>query len=90
MLRRILACLALFTGLAALGSTAQASIVDAINCEVGVSAQAADDSADERRACEEEAGKSTRRDPGKSGQPAKRMRKYFRPPVLFGVDRAYE
>ena len=90
MLRRLLACLALITGLAAVAAPANASVVEALSCEVGVSLDAHDSDAEERRMCEEDPAKSSRREPGKATAPAKRMRRVAKPPVLFGIDRAFE
>lgn len=90
MLRRFFACLALLTGLVAVGAPANASIVDVLNCEVGVAADTADDSAEERRSCPVEDAGNRADDPGKDDKPAKRAKRVVRPPVLYGVDRALE
>ena len=90
MLSRILACFALLTGLSAIGATANASIVEALQCEIGVSADAQDDTSEDHRACEEEVAKNPRGEQGKASNPAKREKRYIRPPILFGVDRAHE
>ena len=90
MLRRILACFALVTGLTAIGAPVNASIVEALQCEIGVTADAHDDNAEERRICEEETAKNPRRERGETTKPAKRSKRYIRPPILFGVDRAHE
>lgn len=90
MLRRLLTCLALITGLAAFAAPANASVVEALTCEVGQSLDAHDSDAEERRMCEEETAKASRREPGKTNTPNKRTRRVVKPPVLFGVDRAFE
>lgn len=89
MLRRLLACLVLLTGLAAVAAPGSASIVEEVTCEAGVAMgdEQADISASS--VCREP-GTETRRGPEKSSTPAKRSRPVSRPPVLFGIDRAYE
>jgi hypothetical protein len=90
MLRRLFACLALLTGLVAVSTSAHTSIVEALNCEIGVSAESADDSAEEHRNCSHEEAGNRAEDPGKDEKPAKRTKRVLRPPVLYGIDRAHE
>lgn len=90
MLRRFLACLALLTGLVAVGAPANASIVTSLDCEIGMAADSADDAADERRTCHHDSEHEADHDEDKQSKPAKRNKRVIRPPVLFGVDRAFE
>lgn len=89
MFRRLLACLVLLTGLAAVAAPGSASIVEEVTCEAGVAL--GDEQADiSANAVCRDSGTETRREPEKSPAPAKRTRPVIRPPVLFGIDRAYE
>ncbi|MFZ9394687.1 MAG: hypothetical protein ACO25F_01330 [Erythrobacter sp.] len=90
MLRRFFACLALLTGLIAVGTPANASISDILNCEIGVAADAENDDVEDRRPCPAEEAGNRAEDPGKDDKPAKRAKRVVRPPVLYGVDRALE
>lgn len=90
MLGRFLTCLALLTGLAAFGAPANASVLEALNCEIGVAADTAEDHADDRRPCREDESSSRPDEADRADKPAKRVKRVLRPPVLFGIDRAYE
>lgn len=90
MFGRFLACLALLTGLAAVGTPANASVVEALNCEIGFSADAADVQSDDGRRCDHEDAGCGADEADKAKQPAKRSKRVIRPPVLYGIDRAYE
>ena len=90
MTRRLLALIAFLTGLAALAAPANASVFDAIDCEVGVAADADGFDATEDSMCSDSGVDGTKREPGKKAAPNKRAKRVFRPPVLFGIDRAHE
>lgn len=90
MIARLLACLVLFTGLAAVGTPASASVTEALSCEIGVAADAMEGSVDDRRACHHEDAGNHADEADKTQKPAKRTRRVLRPPVLYGIDRAYE
>ena len=90
MFGRFLACLALLTGLVAVSAPAHASIADMLDCEIGVTADMADASGDDRRTCHRDEAGSQADEGDKSQKPAKRARRVVRPPVLYGIDRAYE
>ena len=90
MTRRLLALIALFTGLAALAAPGSASVLDAIDCEIGVSASHADSDISDECLSSESGVDGTKREPGKKAAPHKRIKRVYRPPVLFGIDRAHE
>ncbi|MBO6609233.1 hypothetical protein [Altererythrobacter sp.] len=91
MLRRLLACFALLTGLVAVTSPAHASVSDLLDCEIGITMDAADDAADDDRTCHHNREEAEEADDGdKAGKPAKRSKRVLRLPVLYGVDRAHE
>ncbi|KUO51396.1 MAG: hypothetical protein APF82_11205 [Sphingomonadales bacterium BRH_c42] len=89
MLRRLLACLVLVTGLAAVAAPGSAAAIEDVACEAGLSSDT-EQAADSVLAVCRDSGAETRREPEKSSAPAKRTRPVVRPPVLFGIDRAYE
>ncbi|OZA91883.1 MAG: hypothetical protein B7X57_09390 [Erythrobacter sp. 34-65-8] len=90
MFRRLLACLALLTGLAAIGTPANAAFAETLSAQVGVSKAASGTPAAERRECSAQRGTN----------PAKRdvapQCKHRRaivitiPTVQYGPDRALE
>lgn len=90
MLSRLLACLALLTGLAAFGVPAIAGVVDTAAAQVEVAYNSADSQRAERRPCQ------ARRSATPSAQPARspcRIRKplvIYVPAVLLGPDRSRE
>jgi len=91
MLRRLLACFALLTGLVAVTSPAHASVSNLLDCEIGITIDAADDKADDSRTCHHNPDEADEADDGdKARKPAKRSKHMLRLPVLYGVDRAHE
>ena len=90
MRRQLLALLALLTGLAALGTPAHASVAEALSCEIGVSAHDEDGLQQERQICPDGEVHTPAKRPGELEKPSKKYKRILRPPVLFGVDRAYE
>ncbi len=90
MLRRLLACIALISGLAAIGAPAHASVAQAVSLEAGSGVLSSDTVQDERIECADDSARPSRSDPGKAASPNQRSRQIVRPPVLFGVDRAHE
>ena len=91
MLRRLLACFALLTGLVAVTSPAHASVANLLDCEIGITIDAADEKADDSRVCHHNADEAEESDDGsKARKPAKRSKRVLRLPVLYGVERAHE
>lgn len=90
MRRQLLALLALLTGLAALGTPAHASVVEALSCEIGVSAHEVEGTQQERPDCDGDEAHAPGKGKDDTDRPAKKSKRIIRPPVLFGVDRAYE
>ena len=90
MFGRFLACIALLTGLVAVSTPASASMLQSMNCEIGVAADKAEDSANDRRVCPDDHDSLSAEDPGKTDKPERRTKRIIRPPVLYGIDRAYE
>lgn len=90
MLRRLLACLALITGLAAIGAPTHASPAEAVSLEAGSSIFGTETSAEDRAVCPDESVATSRKDPGKGQPQGRKYRRIVRPPVLYGVDRAHE
>lgn len=90
MLRRILTCLALITGLAAAGTPLNASVVEALSEQVGTSKPAPSTGSAETCECRLQRGTA----PGKrEQQPQCKPRKpviIYIPTVQFGPDRALE
>lgn len=90
MLRRFLACLALLTGLAAMGAPANAAVADALSAQVGVSKTAGCAQSSER--CECIAARASSSDK-REVPPRCRQRRPIVitiPTVQFGPDRALE
>ena len=90
MLTRLLACLALLTGLAAAGTPANAAYAQALSAEVGISTVEAQPS--KARRCESIARKGklpAKADPAQDCKPRKPIVIYI-PTVQFGPDRAFE
>ncbi len=90
MRRQLLALLALISGLAVLGTPAHASVVEALSCEIGASAHDHHGTSQERQVCEDEEVHAPTKGPGEAQRPVKKAKRIIRPPVLFGIDRAYE
>ena len=91
MLRRLLACFALLTGLVAVTSPAHASVSNLLDCEIGITIDAADEKSDDRRVCHHNHDEADEADDGsKTRKPAKRSKRVLRLPVLYGIERAHE
>lgn len=90
MRRQLIAFLALLTGLAALGGPATASISEAINQDVGVSAEADTSSASTHAKPSTKPAKRARKSEGCEEARPIRLPATLRLPVLMGVERAYE
>lgn len=90
MLRRLLACLALITGLAAVAAPASATLAEVFCCESSISAGAAEDGAEKRGGCPEQDRAGPANVASATEKPARRAKRLIHPPVLYGVDRAYE
>lgn len=91
MLRRLLACFALLTGLVAVTSPAHASVSNLLDCEIGITIDAVDEKADDRRVCSHNRDEAEEADEGdKARKPSKRSKRVLRLPVLYGVERAHE
>lgn len=91
MLRRLLACFALLTGLVAVAAPSQASVSDMLDCEIGIAIDATEDQSEIDQDCHhgrEKAEDSDKKD--KVRKPVKRLKRVLRLPVLYGVDRAHE
>lgn len=90
MRRQLIAFLALLTGLAALGTPAHASVVEALSCEIGVAADEVEGAQQEHPNCEGDESHAPGKGRDDADRPLKKPKRLMRPPVLFGVDRAYE
>ena len=90
MFGRFLACIALLTGLVAAGTPASASVAESIDCEIGVVLDAAKDTAADTSSCQHEHGEEASKGEDRAKLPARKPTRLLRPPVLYGVDRAYE
>lgn len=90
MLARLLACLALITGLAAVGAPAQAAVLQAASQQVASGAQQAQPGKSESCAdADQRAMQGSARDGLTRCGSRKRVIIYL-PTVLFGPDRAFE
>ncbi len=90
LLSRLLACLALFTGLAAAGAPVEAVAVDMVGAQLEADADSDQDGEAGNCACREQQRKARAR--GKQVRPCaqqRRIRVYI-PTVQFGPDRAIE
>ncbi|WP_374405819.1 hypothetical protein [Pelagerythrobacter sp.] len=90
MLTRLLACLALITGLAAAGTPASAAYAQALSAQVGDSATETQPGKAQR--CDAAARKGrvpAKADPARECRPRKPVVIYI-PTVQFGPDRAFE
>ncbi|MBD3773120.1 MAG: hypothetical protein IE921_06020 [Rhodobacteraceae bacterium] len=91
MLRRLLACLALLTGLAAVGGPAQAAFADAIAEQTQSSTQAPQPGKAQTCPCQD---RRTAKGDKSTTPPECRMRTkpvtVYIPTVMFGADRAFE
>jgi len=91
MTRHFFALLALLTGLAALGSPAQASLVEALACDSSIAAAAGEDASGSESAAVQAAPATlgaTRAVAAPERRPARPAA--LRLPVLMGIERAYE
>lgn len=91
MTRHILALLALLTGLAAIGSPAQASLAEALACDSSIAATIGDDASGGESVAVQPAP-ATLRESREVEAPASRPAAphALRLPVLMGIERAYE
>lgn len=92
MFRKFLALVALLTGLAALGSPAQASLVEAMGCNASIAALAGGDETARSQAVKKQAKSATAR-ARRALQPCachEMLPAPIRVPVLMGIERAYE
>ena len=90
MLTRLLACLALITGLAAAGTPANAAYAQALSAEVGISTAEAQPSKTLRCGAIARKGKlPAKADPAQDCRQRKPIVIYI-PTVQFGPDRAFE
>ena len=90
MLRRLLTCLALITGLAAAGAPVSVAAIEAQTQRAESSACLADSGKEQRCDCAE---RTDRQNSGKKGSQACKPRKpviIYLPPLYLGVDRAHE
>lgn len=90
MIGRFLACIALLTGLVAVATPAHASVSETLDCEIGLFFDASKDSTSDTGACHHDQDDEASKGEDKAKKPARRTRRIIRPPVLYGVDRAYE
>jgi hypothetical protein len=91
MTRHFFALLALLTGLAAIGSPAQASLAEALACDSSIAAAAGDEACGSESVAVQAAPASlraTRKAQTPERQPAPPHA--LRLPVLMGIERAYE
>lgn len=91
MTRHILALLALLTGLAALGSPAQASLVEALTCNSSIAASAGEEASSSESLSVRPSPttlRESREVEAPQGRPATPLA--LRLPVLMGIERAYE
>ncbi|WFL76850.1 hypothetical protein P7228_12715 [Altererythrobacter arenosus] len=91
MLRRLLACLALLTGLAAIGSPVSPAMAEALTGQVGQSVVAAQAESGQKCVCDSRTatGPDSEKCADRNPAPRKTIRIYI-PTVQFGADRAYE
>lgn len=91
MTRHILALLALLTGLAALGSPAQASLAEALACDSSITAAAGQETSGSESAAVQ-AAPTTLKQSREVEAPERRTAApaVLRLPVLMGIERAYE
>lgn len=90
MLRRLLACIALATGLAAVGAPLNAGVVESLSQQVGTSKPGPSTGSAEQCECRSQRGADpSKREPNTKCKPRKPVVIYI-PTVQFGADRAYE
>jgi hypothetical protein len=89
--RRLFAFLALLTGLAALGSPAQASLAEALACHSSIAAAAHDDAGGGEAVCVQHAPLTLRASlEVEPALPELARSLALRLPVLMGIERAFE
>jgi hypothetical protein len=91
MTRHFFALLALLTGLAALGSPAQASLAEALECDSSIAAAAGDETSGSESVTVQAVPaslKATRKVEAPERRPT--PPRVLRLPVLMGIERAYE
>lgn len=91
MLRRLLACFALISGLAAIGSPVSPAMAEAVTGQVGQSVEAREAHGAEKCTCHKNtaAGPEAKKCADSHPAPRRTIRIYI-PTVQFGADRAYE
>ncbi|GMM93879.1 hypothetical protein [Qipengyuania sp. MTN3-11] len=89
MLRRLLACLALVTGLAAVGAPAHAQLLDALD-QLEISADRNDRDKPAVTPCEQRQQEQRQRGERPSPCPPERTIRIYIPSVMLGPDRALE
>ncbi len=90
MLRRVLTCLALITGLAAVGAPASAALIEALSEQVDTRKSQQQQGSTEDCECRGEHGTATnKRERLAKCKPRKPVTIYI-PTVQFGADRAFE
>ena len=90
MLSRLLACLALLTGLAAFGAPANAAVVETAAAQVEITYNSADSQRAERRPCQARRSAAPTAPPAGSPCRARKPLVIYVPAVLLGPDRARE
>lgn len=90
MLRRLLACLALITGLAAAGAPAHANVAGAVAAQLEMAERVEDSTRSEEQSCadrqRQQRQKGVKVTPCKPSEPVT----IYIPTVQFGPDRAFE
>lgn len=90
MLRRLLTCLALITGLAAVNAPAHASVLDTMGATLELTQKADDSGKAEKVTCaERQRQQRSRGEKVTPCRPCESVRVVI-PTVMFGVDRAFE
>lgn len=91
MTRRLLAFLALLTGLVALGGPAQASLAEALACNASIAAHSGDEgTGGEHVAVQPAPATISATRAAEVAQPAPPVPPSLRLPVLMGIERAFE
>ena len=90
MLRRLLACLALITGLAAAGAPANAAVIDVLSEQVGASSQSCQTGNSELAECAKHVCSSPSRADSSAIFDHCSPTRVIVPTTYIGIDRAYE
>lgn len=90
MKRQLIAFLALLSGLAALSGPANASVISAVSCDVGISAEANESKAGTPESVREAAKKRPVRCRTVKTPKRVQLPQSLRVPVAMGIERAYE